>query len=79
MDNLKSKVTAIQFRRDGKMLAIGEESGFIQLIETKRRGVIRNYKRHDKAVSAIAWKQGESALFSGSDDLVSSLEVLTTS
>eukprot|EP01017_Pseudomicrothorax_dubius_P051000 TRINITY_DN9742_c0_g2_i2.p1 TRINITY_DN9742_c0_g2~~TRINITY_DN9742_c0_g2_i2.p1 ORF type:complete len:392 (-),score=100.30 TRINITY_DN9742_c0_g2_i2:60-1235(-) len=68
-DNYRSTIVSTAFRKDGRVLAVGEETGTVLLHETKKRNIMRTFNKHDKAVHAIAFKQGESHILTGSDDL----------
>jgi U3 small nucleolar RNA-associated protein 15 len=71
IDNFKSIISSITYRPDGKIMAIGEESGFVQILETKRRNQLRQFKKHTKAVHALVFGPNEgSSLYTASDDLV---------
>eukprot|EP01016_Furgasonia_blochmanni_P052339 TRINITY_DN8331_c0_g1_i4.p1 TRINITY_DN8331_c0_g1~~TRINITY_DN8331_c0_g1_i4.p1 ORF type:complete len:608 (-),score=160.92 TRINITY_DN8331_c0_g1_i4:84-1907(-) len=65
----KANVTGLCFRADGRLLASGEESGVVQIIDTKRRSTVRRHKRHNKPVHGLAFSQMDSLLYSVSDDL----------
>lgn len=40
-------------RKDGNLLATGEENGVIKVFDIKRKSILREYKNHKKAVHAI--------------------------
>ena len=44
----KDMTTAIQFREDGNILAVGEKQGNIQIFELNNKVSLRTYKEHKK-------------------------------
>mmetsp|Transcript_33868 Transcript_33868/g.39403 ORF Transcript_33868/g.39403 Transcript_33868/m.39403 type:complete len:502 (+) Transcript_33868:33-1538(+) len=61
-------VTGGCLRADGKLLATGEVNGTVQVFDIKRKFALRQYKKHTKAVHAIAFLDF-STLISAGDDL----------
>jgi len=72
-------VTAISFRKDGKLIATGELSGYVQIFEVKKKIALRQYQKHTKAVHAITFIPEKAAVVTGSDDLsVKSFDMTTS-
>jgi len=70
MQKFKSDaITSATFRKDGKMLAIGELDGRLHIVDTKRRHILRSHRKHTKPVHATEFLANPSLVASGSDDL----------
>ncbi len=63
----KSNVTSVSLREDSLMVAAGEESGRVQVVDTKRKQPLRKYHTHTKPVHALEFLSKQ-LLVSGSDD-----------
>jgi len=45
--------TALQFRKDGGLIVVGESSGGIQLFELENKFVLRNYGEHSNRINCL--------------------------
>lgn len=63
----KSNVVSVSLREDSLMVAAGEESGRVQVIDTKRKQPLRKYHSHSKPVHALQFISKQ-LLVSGGDD-----------
>jgi U3 small nucleolar RNA-associated protein 15 len=57
-----------RFRKDGKLIAAGDKSGYLKVFDTTTKAVLRQMKRHTGAVRAVAWSADGLNIISGSDD-----------
>lgn len=49
-------------------MAIGLESGIIEVMDTKEKFHLRSFKNHKKRINAIEYRENE--LYSGGDDFI---------
>lgn len=74
MEKLKSMsksadvIHCIDFRSDGKLFAIGNSAGNIQVFDSATKKLIRNLKGHNGAVRKVKFSPNKINLFSISDD-----------
>jgi len=71
-------VTGLSFRKDGKLMAVGEADGKISIVETKKRALLRTFKHHKQATHALRFIGNSSYLATGSDDLTVKLYDIST-
>ncbi len=55
-------------RPDSAVMAIGLESGIIEVMDTKEKFHLRSFKNHKKRINAIEYRENE--LYSGGDDFI---------
>ena len=68
LTHFDSAVTAIAIRKDGKIMGIAEETGKIEVIDTKEKFHLRNFKNHKKRVNALDYCDND--LYSGGEDMI---------
>ena len=64
----KKNVTALCTRSDGKMFAVGMDSGVVQVLDVKNRLSLRIFDNHKKQVNALDYSSFND-LYSGGDDM----------
>jgi len=57
-----------RFRKDGKLLVVGEKTGFLKVFDVTSKAVLRQIKGHTSAVKATVWAADGLHMISGSDD-----------
>lgn len=57
-----------RLRKDGKLIAAGDKSGYLKVFDTTTKAVLRQMKRHSGAVRAVSWSADGVNIVSGSDD-----------
>jgi U3 small nucleolar RNA-associated protein 15 len=57
-----------RLRKDGKLIAAGDKSGYLKVFDTTTKAVLRQMKRHTGAVRAVGWSADGLNIVSGSDD-----------
>ncbi|CAM9710854.1 unnamed protein product, partial [Choristocarpus tenellus] len=57
-----------QFRGDGRLIATGDHTGVVKVIEAKSKGILRSFKEHKAPVRAVRWSHDGLRLASASDD-----------
>ncbi|KJE94791.1 U3 small nucleolar RNA-associated protein 15 [Capsaspora owczarzaki ATCC 30864] len=58
------------FRRDGKLLVAGDESGLVQLLDPNSRSVLRTFAGHQRAVHVTRFATDDNQIMSAGDDAV---------
>lgn len=61
------------FRRDGRLLAVGEENGTVRLFECSSKNPLRIFKSHTAAVHRVSFTADNTHLVSFSDDRTAKL------
>lgn len=64
----KDAITVLASRLDGKLLAVGNESGIIFILETKKLSLIRTIQAHNKPLTALQFLGSSSILISASEN-----------
>lgn len=58
-----------QLRRDGRVVAAGDETGHIQVFDANSRAILKSWNTHKQPVWRVAWNPADTTgLMSGSDD-----------
>jgi WD40 repeat protein len=61
-------VSALCVRPDAGVMAIGLESGIIEIIDTKEKFHLRTFRNHKRRINALEYLEND--LYSGGDDFV---------
>jgi WD40 repeat protein len=61
-------VTALCIRPDAAVMAIGLESGIIEVMDTREKFHLRTFRNHRKRINAIDYSEND--LYSGGDDFI---------
>ncbi|PVU97345.1 hypothetical protein BB559_002068 [Furculomyces boomerangus] len=56
------------FREDGKLLAVGDTDGLVQVFDVKSKACLRSFKGHNQAVNVVKFTANKTKLISVSDD-----------
>ena len=64
----KEVVYSASYRRDGKLIATGDERGLIKIFEPSTREVLRKMKGHEAAVRVTRFSPDSTHVYSCSDD-----------
>ncbi|CAA0828565.1 Protein SLOW WALKER 1 [Striga hermonthica] len=72
ISNFSDTVASVSFRRDGKLLAAGDLTGTVHVIDARSRGHLRRLKGHSAAARLVRYPRAadKTHLFSGGDDSV---------
>lgn len=62
-------MTSLCSRSDGKLFAVGFESGVINVMDVKNKLSLRTFDNHKKRINALEYCNFND-LFSGSDDMI---------
>lgn len=68
LTRFKDVVHCASYRRDGKVLAAGDERGCTQLFDLGSRAVMRTFEGHQRAVHVARFSPDSTQLFTASDD-----------
>ena len=68
IDHVENNVTALAMREDGKLLALGDEVGLIEVKDTKEKFNLRSFSNHTKRINCLNFSNND--LYSGGEDMV---------
>ena len=68
IDNVANAVTALAIRSDGKLMAMADETGKIQVKDTKQKFNLRTFDNHKKRVNGLDFSVND--LYSGGEDMI---------
>jgi U3 small nucleolar RNA-associated protein 15 len=68
ISRFKENAYCASFRKDGKLLVSGDESGFVQIFDLNSRAILRTFDEHRAAVHSTRFLCSNTQIVSASDD-----------